>query len=83
MTTEVKQPSFGDLFQESLKTTGPLFDIKREQEALSLGGAFYCYACTHVKPMKEYARTLGARQYCIGCYPVIKTEPKTKDRGDE
>jgi len=83
MTIEVKNQSFEDLLNQSLKNTDTsLFDIKQEMEGVALGG-FQCYACTRVYSMHELGRTIGTRQYCIKCYQVIKNEPRTKDRGDD
>ena len=84
MTTEVKQPSFEDLFNKQISTAAPgaLFDIKREMEQAAIGG-FYCYACTHVKPMSQFARSVGNRKYCTDCYQIIKTEPRTKSKAED
>lgn len=81
MTTEVKQPSFGDLFEKSYRKAGePLFNIKREMELIS-DGFFMCYACTRVFKLDK-RMTIRHREYCPDCYSIVKREPLTK-REDE
>lgn len=82
MTTEVKQPSFEELYTASLKKNHDLFNIKLQMQEISLGGKFICYACTQNFPFSK-RMTIRHREYCPDCYSIVKREPPTKDRGDE
>lgn len=83
MTTEVKQATFEELYEQQCRQTGKLFDSRLEKLLVDKGTHFPCYACTHSKPWDDLGRKMGNRYYCRTCYEVIKKEPKTKDRGDD
>lgn len=76
MKTEI--PTFDDLLEQNMQQSGKLFNSKLESFLLQKGGHFYCYACTHVKPMAEHGKHVGDRDYCYECYTRIKGEPKIK-----
>jgi rRNA maturation endonuclease Nob1 len=81
MTTEVKQQSFEELYNQSLKKNPDLFNIKREMEEVALG-RFICYACTQTFPLSK-KMTIRHRDFCPDCYKIVKTEPRAKDKGDD
>ncbi len=82
MTTEVKQQSFEELYEQSIKKNPDLFNIKRQMEQIALGGRFLCYACTQIFPISK-RMTIRHREFCPNCYQTVKQEPRTKDRSDE
>ena len=81
--TTVTQPSFEDLYEQSLKQPGKLFNSKLEKLLVEKGTHFYCYTCSHAKSWDDLGKRQGNRTYCRTCYEIIKKEPKTKVRGDE